>query len=238
MGYGIEIRGKDGGLLLDSDYHLLKFVGKGTDMSKGVSGGGGALGVCYQAYVRSPALSLTSEPAVFVNIESGKNISVDRIWADDATHRSMQLSSSYDFYPDVYWFENKEKAASDDDYGLLVYDASANLLFDSGWYKKDLLNVVNIKSLTATLGQSMTVDARITKPAFMFRSTYGRWYRDDPPYLGWFKRMAVRRTSAVFSLEEIFIVHKRFTYGNAYAAQTWSDGRTYPVPVIDGTLYD
>jgi len=238
MGYGIEIRGKDGGILLDSDYHLLKFAGKGTNVMTGVAANGGLLGITYYGQVLSPALSLTSEPAVFCSIATGQNIAVGRIWANDATHRTFQYNSAYNMYPDTYWFENKEKAASDDDYGLLVYDASANLLFDSGWYKKDLLNVVNIKSLTATLGQSMTVDAGITKPAFMFRSTYGRWYRDDPPYLGWFKRMAVRRTSAVFSLEEIFIVHKRFTYGNAYAAQTWSDGRTYPVPVIDGTLYD
>jgi len=120
---------------------------------------------------------------------------------------------------------------------LLVYDASANLLFDSGWYKKDLLNVVNIKSLTATLGQSMTVDARITKPAFMFRSTYGRYWKTSD-YYGHFRRMAIRRTSTVFSLEELMVQFQFFPYGSVYPSATWSDGSTYPVPVIDGALYD
>jgi len=237
MAYGIEIRGKDGGLLLDSDYHLLKFIGKGTNVSI-TTFSGGTLGTCYTGQIKSPALSLTSEPTVFCSIESGKNIHIDRCWESDTTHRTLEYRSAYNMYPTLYWFENKTKAASGDDYGLLVYDSIKNLLFDSGWYKKDLMNVINIKSLTATLAQSMTVDAGITKPAFMFHSNYGRWYRDDPPYLGWYKGMAIRRTLKVFSLEEIFIESKRFTSGNAYAAQTWLDGHTYPVPVIDGTLYD
>jgi len=237
MSYGIEIRGKDGGILLDSDYHLLKFAGKGTNVMTGVAANGGLLGITYYGQVLSPALSLTSEPAVFCSIATGQNIAVGRIWANDATHRTFQYNSAYNMYPDTYWFENKEKAASDDDYGLLVYDASANLLFDSGWYKKDLLNVVNIKSLTATLGQSMTVDARITKPAFMFRSTYGRYWKTSD-YYGHFRRMAIRRTSTVFSLEELMVQFQFFPYGSVYPSATWSDGSTYPVPVIDGALYD
>ena len=236
MGYGIEIRGKDGGLLLDSDYHLLKFIGKGTNVMTGVAANGGLLGTTYYGQVKSPALSLTSEPTVFCYIASGQNIDVARVWASDATHRTFQYNSTLNMYPTTYWFENKTKVASGDPYGLLVYDSSKKLLFDSGWYKKDLMNVINIKSLYAAAGHSMTVSAGITKPAFMFHSTYARYIAEQ--YSGHLHRLTLSRSSWNFSLAEMMVQYQRFTYGCPYGSQTWADGHTYPVPVIDGALYD
>ena len=235
MSYGIHIFGQDGGIILDSDYHLLKFAGKGTNISISLT-----INFpdkrCYKGYVCSPALSLSSEPTMFFNIASGNNICVDRIWENDATHRIMQFSSFYNAYPDMYWFENEQKTPSEDDYGLLVYDASGNLLFDSGWYKADLLNVVNIRSLVATLGESMSVSAGITKPAIMFQSRYGRARAHD--YSGQYYRMAIRRNTTVFSLEEQIVQSVNYGHGTPWESQTWPDGATYSVPIIDGDLYD
>jgi len=236
MAYGINLKGSDGSHIISSEWHMLKFVGKGSNISKICSVN--RLGkLCYYGVISSPALSLTSAPTLFYNIASGKNLSLSRLYSYDATHWRIDFNSYYDVYPDTYWFEEIDKDASDDTHGMRLYDADSNLIFDSGWLTNDILRIKAIYNLTATNGQSITVASAITKPALIFYSKYCRLEEYEGGYDNNVYDHALKNVSNVFTVEEQCVQSTRYPYG-AYDPQTIYDGSTYIVPVINGADYD
>lgn len=239
MSYGLNLIGAGASHVLSSEWHLLKFVGKGTLVENTLLVNHNTSPPYITTYYRvysSPTLTVSDScPTIFYYMADETHVAMGSMWKVDSTHWRVGYYTG-SAYMDIYFFEEIKKSRSSDSYGMLLYDATNNLIFDSGWDKADVLHLKSVHSLVANAGNSITISSSVSKPAFFFYSSYV-WLEKPNAYDNFAWVLGLKRASNVYTTKLLCTLYHRYTYGS-YNAYLHSDGTTHSVPVIDGADYD
>jgi hypothetical protein len=236
MAVGLELSNTSGKCLLSSRWHLLKFAGKGTTVSRvSYTRFGTYIGI--ESIVESPVIPGGAYPSLFFYIPAGTNVTLCCVASAGGGKWRATFMSPHNMFPEAYWFYETVKPASGQTYGMQLYSEAGELIFDTGWNASDLLKLSAMLQVVASIGNNITVPANITKPALMFHSCY--WHHYTSFIREWFYLMGINRTLATnFALVDVPVHYNQVSYDLGFNHFYSYDGRTINVPVIDGSKYD
>lgn len=241
MNYGFEAQNSSSKVTISSDWDILKFSGKGNvnfhSIIRNITFASGLVIRYYYTEVDSPVIPNGEYPTMFFHFPTGYNTVLHSISSIGGGRWRAAFSSFYDVVPECYWFYKSAMAPSQDTHGMRLYGPGEEIIFDSGWNYKDLLEVRDVRSVTAAVGNSFTIATGILKPAIMFHSCY--WHHQKTTSVHeWFYRLGPSRNDRKYTLVEIVVHYNSVSYQLDGSNTYYTDSRGLIVPVIDGSRYD
>lgn len=253
MSYGVLFNSSaDGSVILSAEQQLAVFLGKGglkTQYSTDYQG--------YWTYwttdLYCPVVT-REDTGTYSEIDMSKpdvgfyalpTSSSNRFYIDETDAEYLdgnnKLHFMHIFYaltnvmPEVYWFRGEVFAtAGSENYGLRLFDASSNLIFDNG---QKFLYVRQFVSINiADGGYSDVIDSRITKPCILLRPP---WVQIVYPSIHNASYADMYVLGAYFNTSDRRIyLSKMVRVLSGYTSSDLRHTGTLVLPIIDGALYD